>query len=415
MVCRPRFRWSFGCAILVFLCLGSAGLSRAQDPPPVPPTPPSAVPAPAEEPDPFVVPEGTPEQVLEYIEKLGKMRPPARDQRTVITFIRKSSTAMVKAADKVLASAEATKEQKATAAGAKFRGLHQQAQFGAPEALEGFKGMPAQLTELGLVNLARTATGDVLRLEMLGAIRGRPDSRPVAEIIEAIQKHVTEHPDAESLGVGASAAMMLARFGKGDEATALCESLIEPVKQHLATDPGPNGYSVAFQLVTLLNRPGTKDKAEALCDDLLKLIKKHVAAHPDMSSSRLAMQAIMMLDQLGNADEAGALCDEFVEVFSKSDDPDLAKLVKQLTGIGRRVRLLGNTMELKGKTLDGKEFDWSKYRGKIVLVDFWATWCGPCVGEIPNVLKQYKLYHDRGFDVVGISLARSAEALKKFV
>ena len=61
-------------------------------------------------------------------------------------------------------------------------------------------------------------------------------------------------------------------------------------------------------------------------------------------------------------------------------------------------------LELSGKFLDGNELDWASYRGKVVLVDYWATWCGPCRAEVPNVLENYLKYHDKGFDVIGISL-----------
>jgi thiol-disulfide isomerase/thioredoxin len=69
-------------------------------------------------------------------------------------------------------------------------------------------------------------------------------------------------------------------------------------------------------------------------------------------------------------------------------------------------------IELAFTAVDGRKVDLRELRGKVVLVEFWATWCAPCKEEIPNIKKLYAAYHAKGFEVVGITLenARLADA-----
>ncbi len=66
--------------------------------------------------------------------------------------------------------------------------------------------------------------------------------------------------------------------------------------------------------------------------------------------------------------------------------------------------MMSRPLEMAFTAVDGRKVDLADYRGKVVLIDFWATWCGPCIAEIPNIKRVYADYRDKGFEIVGISL-----------
>jgi thiol-disulfide isomerase/thioredoxin len=76
----------------------------------------------------------------------------------------------------------------------------------------------------------------------------------------------------------------------------------------------------------------------------------------------------------------------------------------------------GSEVDFELRDLSGKSIRLSDYRGKVVLVNFWATWCGPCEFEIPVFVKMKRRYQKRGFEVIGISMDDGAvEQIEEFV
>ena len=74
-----------------------------------------------------------------------------------------------------------------------------------------------------------------------------------------------------------------------------------------------------------------------------------------------------------------------------------------------------NAANLSLPDLNGKTVSLSEFKGKVVLLDFWASWCGPCRHNNPRLVKLYNKFHDKGFEIYGVSLDEDSKSWKKAV
>ena len=147
----------------------------------------------------------------------------------------------------------------------------------------------------------------------------------------------------------------------------------------------PDDLQSHFDLGTML-KMANRDK------EVLEVFEQLEKRYPD--NDYVLDELARIHEELGNSELAGE--------YRRKADP-------MSEAVGRIVS------DFSATDLDGKPISLQQYRGKVVLLDFWAVWYGPCIGEMPKVKRVYDTYKDQGFDVIGVSLDTDETRLRNYL
>lgn len=205
-------------------------------------------------------------------------------------------------------------------------------------------------------------------------------------------------------------------------------ALLVTVSASLSAAPGDAEWQKVDDAIQAIKNPKVKPKTR---DEAIKNLKEGLKAFDDARAAAMKVSgdnparwsAAILNAKVANAREivgADPVKDldkeiEAAATAANARSEDKAEAEKMLKTIKATAELKSKPLDLKFTAVDGREVDLSKMRGKVVLIDFWATWCGPCVAELPNVLKAYEELHPKGFEIVGISLDSDKGKLEAFV
>jgi thiol-disulfide isomerase/thioredoxin len=219
--------------------------------------------------------------------------------------------------------------------------------------------------------------------------------------LAALEAYVKTHGTAKDAPAALVEAVQIAeQLGRPTEAVRYADLYLKS----FATGPAANQIQLsrAAALHDSGDAAGAQKAYEAIIDkagDDLQLLVQTTTQFGEM----------LVAD--GKKDEAVELMNVVGAAHAKENG-----FQEYLANIAKPWALVGTEPKPLGKNdVAGKPLDFADYKGKVLLVDFWATWCGPCMQELPNVLAAYDKYHDKGFEILGISLDRDRAAFDKVV
>jgi len=150
------------------------------------------------------------------------------------------------------------------------------------------------------------------------------------------------------------------------------------------------------------------DEYNKFQEEMNEQSKKFISKNPDAFISGLLLENFLMRNYLTPEEVKGYYEKLDKNVIETKSGKNIKKMLDAMTSVS-----VGNSApDFSAPSPDGKMISLKESMGKVTLIDFWASWCGPCRKENPNVVAMYNELHDKGLNIIGVSLDKEGDSAK---
>lgn len=196
------------------------------------------------------------------------------------------------------------------------------------------------------------------------------------------------------------------------------DSAIEKIEGKLSNfikeyPESPEALDAEFQLGVLFANTQQPKRA-------IEHLKAYIESKPDVDANKVAYAHFSLAESYKNSGSYDLAKKQYRYLIDNYADGNakmiaMAKSNLEDMDVIKQLAVGGDPISFSVKDLDGNPLSIEKFKGKVVLLDFWATWCKPCIVEMPNVKRIYDMYQKEGFEIIGISLDSKRTALESYI
>ena len=357
----------------------------------------------------YPVPHLAPAELLGYINQLATLEPYGdTDSEYIADQISRARSRLI-ASDRIILSRGVDNDLMEAAVRAKLDSLRMLALLD-PEGLGvHFDKFVDALNKGDSPEYARTGRISQFWFELDKLTYGQTDDPE--PLIKKLKELISDKDAGEAEFLATQdAGFVLNDRGFTDKATEVLNLVGETFADHekLGKEAKDLLAKTAFREKVIAAMDGGKPEIRTLFIAIRDMLKDD--ENLDIVTLDNTLNAGQVLEFNGHFEEAGMVFQAIKKAYAKSDNAELAKQAEISVNFAeKRLGIVGKEVDIEGVQMDGTSFNWEKYKGKVVLVDFWASTSSPWQSALPSVKAAYDRHHEEGFEVVGINVDRNRQ------